>query len=157
MDALIIYILFSACLLLGAYSSVMWASSLGLPRPRLTSPVLIFSIVWPPFKNKKRRYNKTDPSKNAVVRSIYLREKYVQYSIRYYGSTNSCSCQCLWRNFVEGGRKQQPCATGQAGRLYIQTLKTYDFRRCRRPQVLLVGKHPKPFEQRFTLAAALRA
>ena len=25
--------------------------------------------------------------------------------------------------FVEGRRKQQPCATGQAGRLYIQTLK----------------------------------
>jgi hypothetical protein len=27
-------------------------------------------------------------------------------------------------NFVESRRKQQQCATGQAGRLYIQTLKT---------------------------------
>ena len=50
--------------------------------------------------------------------------------------------------FVEGWRKRWLCGMWQAGRLYIQTLKT---------TVLLVGKHPKPFEQRFTLTAALRA
>ncbi|NCE66269.1 hypothetical protein D1159_17240 [Pseudoflavonifractor sp. 524-17] len=65
----------------------------------------VFFIVRPPFKNKKRRYNKTAPSKNAVVWSMYLREKYVQYSALYYGITNGCSCQCPWENFVEGWRK----------------------------------------------------
>ena len=45
-----------------------------------------------------------------------------------------------------------------ASRAFVYTnAQTCDFQRCRKPQVLLVGKHPKPFEQRFTLAAALRA
>ena len=71
----------------------------------MTSSILTFPIVWPPFKNKKRRYNKTDPSENAVVRSMYLREKYVQYPIPHYSSTNECSCQCLWGNFCRGPMK----------------------------------------------------
>jgi hypothetical protein len=33
---------------------------------------------------------------------MYLREKYVQYSILHYGSTNGCSCQCLCGNFCRG-------------------------------------------------------
>ncbi|MCI9666554.1 MAG: hypothetical protein HFF13_04750 [Angelakisella sp.] len=32
---------------------------------------------------------------------MYLREKYVQYSVPHYGNTNGCFRQCLWKNFVE--------------------------------------------------------
>jgi hypothetical protein len=36
---------------------------------------------------------------------MYLRKKYVRYSVAHYGNTNRCSCQCLWENFVEGWRE----------------------------------------------------
>ena len=32
----------------------------------------------------------------------YGSEKYVQYSVLHYGSTNGCSCQCLCGNFCRG-------------------------------------------------------
>jgi len=33
---------------------------------------------------------------------MYLRKKYVKYSVPYHSSTNRCSCQCLWRKFCRG-------------------------------------------------------
>jgi len=55
--------LFSACRLLGAYSSMMWASSLGLPCLRLTSFVLIFPLSGLPSKTKNANTIRPTPAK----------------------------------------------------------------------------------------------
>ena len=82
---------------------------------------------------------------------MYLHEKYVQHLVPHYDSTSGCSCQCLRINFLSK-------AGGTSGRALIrkQCLCIYKgskqlFPAMRKPLFLLVGKHPKPFEQTASL------
>ena len=75
---------------------------------------------------------------------MYLREKYVQYSVLHHGSTNGCSCQCLCGNFCRGSTKTTAMRYW-ASRAFVYTnAQSHGSRRCRKPWLCLLGCIPNP-------------
>ncbi|WP_161846845.1 hypothetical protein [Pseudoflavonifractor sp. 524-17] len=125
---------------------MIWASSFGLPRPRLTSSVLFFSLSGLLSKTKNADTTRPPPAKTLWFGLCICVKNMCSIQLSTMVSQTDVPVNALGKILSRAGASYGDALCGKLGVCIYKRSKPR-FPAMPETVVLLVGKYPKPFEQ----------